>query len=112
MPRGAQGGYGPVTDRPGSMCHEKASEMPERPNYDRHAHEPITVEDADLDYLRKHVMALQRVLQAKGLVTYGEVLQEVHKLEESDHASGQRVVARAWTDPAFKERLLRDGKAA
>src|SRR5688500_7424317 len=57
-------------------------------------------------------MALQRVLQAKGLVTYGEVLQEVHKLEESDHASGQRVVARAWTDPAFKERLLRDGKAA
>ncbi|HET7768897.1 MAG TPA: nitrile hydratase subunit alpha [Chloroflexota bacterium] len=86
--------------------------MPERPAYKRHAHEPITVEDADLDYLRKHVMALQRVLQAKGLVTYGEVLQELHRLEETDHSTGQRVVARAWSDAAFKERLLRDGKAA
>ena len=86
--------------------------MPDRPDYDRHAHEPIAVEDADLDYLRKHVIALQRVLQAKGLVTYGEVLQEVHKLEETDHATGQRVVARAWSDAAFKERLMRDGKAA
>ena len=85
---------------------------PEPPDPERHAHEPITVEDADLEYLRKHVIALQRVLQAKGLVTYGEVLTEVHKLEETDHSTGQRVVARAWSDPTFKDRLLRDGKAA
>lgn len=86
--------------------------MPGRPDPDRHAHEPIAIEDADLDYLRKHVIGLQRALQAKGLVTYAEVLEQVHQLEETDHAPGQRVVARAWSDPQYKTRLLRDGKAA
>src|SRR5919198_586240 len=75
-------------------------------------HEPIFREPANLDYLRLHVQALQRVLMRKGLVTYAEVLQEVHQLEETDHRLGQQVVARAWTDPAFKQRLLEDGKAA
>lgn len=75
-------------------------------------HEPIFREPANLDYLRLHVQALQRVLMRKGLVTYAEVLQEVHQLEETDHRLGQEVVARAWTDAAFKQRLLQDGKAA
>ena len=86
--------------------------MPTRLDKARHAHEPIEIEDADLDYLRKHVIGLQRVLQAKGLVTYAEVLEQVHQLEETDHSTGQRVVARAWSDPQYKSRLLRDGKAA
>jgi nitrile hydratase len=68
--------------------------------------------DADLDYLRLHVEALQRVLMRKGLVSYAEVLEEVHLLEEADHRLGAKVVAHAWNDPAFKQRLLQDGKAA
>jgi thiocyanate hydrolase subunit gamma len=76
------------------------------------AHRPIHTEDADPDYLRKHVLALQAVLIRKGLITYGEVLQEVHKLEEVDHSPGARVVARAWSDPAYKQRLLANGKEA
>jgi len=75
-------------------------------------HAPLFTEDADLDYLRLHVQALQRVLMRKGLVTYAEVLEEVHLLEETDHRLGAKVVARAWTDPGFKQRLLQDGKAA
>jgi nitrile hydratase len=67
-------------------------------------------DDANLDYLRKHVLALQSVLIRKGIVTYAEVLQEVHRLEEVDHSPGARVVARAWRDPAYKARLLNDGK--
>lgn len=77
--------------------------------------EPINPADADLAYLRKHVLGLQRVLQAKGLVTYAEVLEAVHALEESELEGplpGARVVARAWADPDFKARLLSDPKAA
>jgi hypothetical protein len=72
----------------------------------------INPHDADLEYLRLHVQALQRVLIQKGILTYGEVLQEIHRLEEVDHQLGAKVVARAWTDPSFKARLLQDGKAA
>ena len=82
------------------------------PDQARHAHEPIETQDADLDYLRKNVIALQRVLQARGILTYAEVLKEIHTLDGVDHAAGQRVVARAWSDPQYKERLMRDGKAA
>ena len=32
--------------------------------------------------------------------------------EEEFPYRGSRVIARAWTDPAFKQRLLKDGKAA
>lgn len=73
---------------------------------------PLFTEDADLDYLRLHVQALQRVLIRKGLVTYAEVLEEVHHLEETDHRLGAKVVARAWTDANFKQRLLQDAKSA
>ena len=72
----------------------------------------LFTKDADLDYLRLQVQALQRVLMRNGLVTYGEVLEEVHRLEEADHRLGAKVVAHAWTDPAFKHRLVQDGKAA
>jgi hypothetical protein len=96
--------YGAVTRPLGSMCL--------MPDEARHAHEPIATGDADVDYLRKNLIALQRVLQAKGVLTYGEVLKEIHTLDAIDHASGQRVIARAWSDPDYKGRLMKDGKAA
>ena len=33
-------------------------------------------------------------------------------MESRSPANGARLVARAWIDPAFKERLLSDAKAA
>ncbi|MGH2352541.1 MAG: nitrile hydratase subunit alpha [Chloroflexota bacterium] len=72
----------------------------------------VTTQSTDVEYLRKQVMALVGLLSRKGVVRYGEFLDEVHRLEEVDHQDGARVVARAWTDPAYKERLLRDPKAA
>lgn len=51
------------------------------------------------------------------LVTRGEVTQEAldarrAQLSSLGHRNGARVVARAWTDPEFKERLLRTGREA
>lgn len=58
-------------------------------------------------------MALEAVLVEKGIVTTDAVDLYVEMMEQhfGPH-HGARVVARAWTDPEFKERLLADGTAA
>ena len=57
--------------------------------------------------------ALEALLVEKGLIT-STAIDEVVKHYEEDIGpmKGAQVVARAWTDPAFKARLLNDGRAA
>src|ERR1700751_2827740 len=59
------------------------------------------------------VKALESLLVAKGLVDRAalDVLIDTyaHKIGPRN---GARVVARAWTDPAYKQRLLSDADAA
>jgi nitrile hydratase subunit alpha len=59
------------------------------------------------------VAALEAILKEKGLVT-DEFLDTVVETfgESVGPKNGARVVARAWSDPEFKRRLLADGKAA
>jgi nitrile hydratase len=66
----------------------------------------------EVDYLENHLAALRAVLQKKGMTTYDEVLAEMYLLERRSATAGAQVVAKAWTDPAFKARLLKDPKAA
>lgn len=56
--------------------------------------------------------AMQEILEAKGVITAEQVRARMEKFEEDLPYRGSRVVARAWVDPAFKQRLLADGKAA
>jgi nitrile hydratase len=57
--------------------------------------------------------ALESLLIEKGLLTSDLVDSLVQAYEQDiGPMNGARVVARAWVDPAFKERLLRDGSAA
>ena len=54
--------------------------------------------------------ALQSLLIEEGLVTTDAVDEVISTYEEDvGPMVGARVVAEAWTDPAFKERLLEDG---
>jgi nitrile hydratase len=57
--------------------------------------------------------ALEALLAEKGLVST-EAIDAVVELYENDIGpqNGARVVARAWTDKAYRERLLADGTAA
>ncbi len=59
------------------------------------------------------VKALEAMLIEKGVVTTDVVdrLADIYEKEVGPHL-GARVTARAWTDPAFKERLLADATAA
>lgn len=57
--------------------------------------------------------ALLRVLIDKGLVSPGEVTEMVEKLTMAGrNLNGAALVARAWTDPAFEERLMDDAPSA
>lgn len=56
--------------------------------------------------------ALRELLIEKGIVTADEVRGMIERLESPGEHLGARLVARAWTDPGFRARLLADGKAA
>jgi len=75
------------------------------------AHAPITDRD-ELTYYEKRVSAIQSLLIEKGLMTADEVRRAVEDMDSRTPALGDKVVARAWVDPAFKTRLLTDAKAA
>ncbi|MGH2898771.1 MAG: nitrile hydratase subunit alpha, partial [Solirubrobacteraceae bacterium] len=59
------------------------------------------------------IEALEAILAEKGLVPPGAVDAIIRRYEEDiGPMNGARVVARAWSDPAYKRRLLDDGTAA
>ena len=61
----------------------------------------------------RRVAALEAAFEARGLDAKAFVDKQVRVSEEDwVPQNGARVVAMAWTDPAFRERLLRDGKSA
>ena len=76
---------------------------------DRHA--PIQDRE-ELTYYEKRTWAIQSLLVEKGVMTADEVRQQIETVDSRTPADGAKVVARAWVDPAFKGRLLRDAKAA
>ncbi len=56
--------------------------------------------------------AVRSLMVDKGVLTNEEIAQQVDLMDSRTPALGAKVVARAWTDPAFKHALLADtGKA-
>jgi nitrile hydratase len=59
------------------------------------------------------VAAIQQAFEARGLPVQQGVEDLAHKAQEEwVPRNGARVVAHAWTDPAFRQRLLADGRSA
>jgi nitrile hydratase len=55
--------------------------------------------------------AVRELLVEKGVLTEEEIARQIDITDSRSPALGARVIARAWTDPAFKERLLADCRA-
>ena len=77
-----------------------------------HRHPPQPDHDDTLTYYRKLEMAVRELLIEKGVFTAGDVRAVVEDIESRTPEGGARVVARAWTDPKFRELLLNDATAA
>src|SRR2546427_143152 len=75
-----------------------------------HSHAPITNGDEPAAALR--VRALEALLLEKGVIGREDVRERIDALVSRSPADGARLVARAWVDPKFKQRLLADARAA
>jgi nitrile hydratase alpha subunit len=56
--------------------------------------------------------AMQELLEEKGIITAEQVRRRMEQFEQDFPYRGARVIAHAWADPAFRKKLLEDGKAA
>ena len=93
-------------------AHEHAQEEAHDHRHD-HAHPP-TREDDDVALTREEAkfLALKAILIEKGIVTADEIRARMEVEEGHTWHQGARMVARAWTDPDYRQRMLSDGKAA
>ncbi len=74
-----------------------------------HPHAPIS-QDAAPGYYDLMQQALTELLVEKGLFGADEIRRQIEVLDSRTPALGAKVVARAWLDPGFKQRLLSDGR--
>lgn len=56
--------------------------------------------------------AVRELLIERGLIGPGEIRRQIEVLDSRSPALGAQVIARAWVDPAFRARLLADGRGA
>ena len=64
-----------------------------------------------LPYLQVMEIAVRELLIEKGVITPEQIRRQIERMDARGHSRGARVVARAWTDPQFKARLLANGRA-
>jgi nitrile hydratase len=70
------------------------------------------LKEPELSEFEKRVIAFTDVLVAHGYTTYEAVQKIADNMYKDTPGRGARVVAKAWTDPGYKERLLSDSKGA
>ncbi|MGV6812538.1 MAG: nitrile hydratase subunit alpha [Brevirhabdus sp.] len=88
--------------------------------HDHHSHEGMSPSghpyrqdnDTPLTYWQNMEIAMRELLIEKGITTAEEVQAQIGAMDARSPADGAKVVARAWTDPEFKARLLADASEA
>ena len=76
-----------------------------------HPHDPIEVPEGAGHY-ELMVHAIKELLIEKGVITGDDIRKTLEFMDTRTPALGAKVVARAWTDPEFKKRLLANGTKA
>ncbi|MBI3434981.1 MAG: nitrile hydratase subunit alpha [Proteobacteria bacterium] len=78
-----------------------------------HDHDQHHDHGSELTEMQLRVRALETILTEKGYVDQAalDAIVDAYETKIGPHI-GQRVVARAWADPAFRKALLADGTAA
>ena len=86
-------------------------------HHDHHGHSPSghpyrADNDTPLTYWQTMEIAIRELLVEKGIATAAEINAQIETMDARSPADGAQVVARAWTDPAFRDRLLADASDA
>lgn len=80
-------------------------------HHHNHSHDPIEVSEGASEY-EIMVHAIKELLIEKGVITSADIRKTLEFMDTRGPALGAKIVARAWTDPEFKKRLLVNGTAA
>lgn len=80
-------------------------------DHDDHDHRRVD-EDIQLNEPARRLLAMEELLVEKGVIHRHDVQRLMDLTAAMSPVDGARVVARAWTDPAFKDRLLEDPRVA
>lgn len=86
-----------------------STESPQVENTHDHEHTPVNDDEA---YWLQRTRVIEKLLERKGYFTAEDIRREIEREDSVTPMLGARLVARAWIDPEFKQRLLADGKAA
>ena len=70
------------------------------------------IHDEPMSEVALRSVAIEALLAEKGLLTPDEVQRQVNLMDGRTPADGARVIAHAWADSAFKDRLLADSRSA
>lgn len=79
-------------------------------NVHDHQHDPIEMVDIP-GYYEVMEIAVRELLTSKGVISANDIRHQLEVLDSRGPALGAQVVARAWIDPAYKARLLENGRA-
>src|SRR5579864_4713907 len=77
-----------------------------------HPHAPPAKDEKIHSYYQVLGLAIKELLIEKGIVTPAEIRKTIEFRDSITPATGAKIVARAWTDPAYKQRLLKNGTEA
>jgi len=69
----------------------------------------MTIAETDGEKL---LAALRSVLAAKGIASPAEIAERIAVTDSANPGQGARMVAKAWTDSAYRVRMLEDGSKA
>ena len=82
-------------------------------DHDKHRHPPAQPDDTTPPgHYEVMILAMRDLLVEKGILTADRIRRGLEILDSWQPSRGAEIVARAWTDPAFKQRLLADGNEA
>jgi nitrile hydratase len=79
---------------------------------DAHDHGEHDAKGGATGYYARRIRVIEALLVEGGVLTEEDVRDQISYMEARSPANGAKLVARAWVDPGFKDRLLSDTKAA
>lgn len=77
-----------------------------------HQHPTRPDDNQPLTYQQKLEISVRELLIEKGILTADEIRRAIEAMDARTPAQGARIVARAWADPAYKQRLMTESRAA
>ncbi|MFZ9678783.1 MAG: nitrile hydratase subunit alpha [Quisquiliibacterium sp.] len=94
------------------MPHDHHDHDHDQPEGANGGHPTLRDDDAALTYWQRMEIAVRELLIEKGVTTAAEIAAQIDLMDSRSPANGAAVVARAWSDPDFRSRLLQDAAEA